>query len=125
MLTSSVPPGDSTASRLHERLHSKGVRTFVFAGVATSASLEGTPRLASDLGDRVVVVEDACSAATPEAHQASTQALRLVAQIASAADVTARSPPRRARRTERSFLQEHRRGGQRLPRLPRRLSSTA
>lgn len=80
--------GGFTDSRLHELLQSKGVQTVLFTGVATNASLEGTARQASDLGYRVVVVEDACSAATPAAHQASIESLGLLAEIATAADIT-------------------------------------
>jgi nicotinamidase-related amidase len=81
--------GGFTDSGLHELLQRKGIETVLFTGVATNASLEGTARQASDLGYRVVVVEDACSAATPEAHQASIESLGLLAEIASSADVTA------------------------------------
>jgi biuret amidohydrolase len=81
--------GGFTDSGLHELLQAKGVQTVVFTGVATNASLEGTARQASDLGYRTVVVEDACSAATPAAHQASIESLGLLAEIATAADVTA------------------------------------
>jgi biuret amidohydrolase len=81
--------GGFTGSRLHELLQDRGVTTVVLAGVATNASLESTARQATDLGYRVVVVEDACSAATPEAHQASIGSLGLLAEIATAADITA------------------------------------
>jgi nicotinamidase-related amidase len=81
--------GGFTDSGLHELLQAKGVQTVVFTGVATNASLEGTARQASDLGYRTVVVEDACSAATSAAHQASIESLGLLAEIATAADVTA------------------------------------
>jgi nicotinamidase-related amidase len=80
--------GGFTDSGLHELLQSRGVQTVLFTGVATNASLEGTARQASDLGYRVVVVEDACSAATPAAHQASIESLGLLAEIATAADIT-------------------------------------
>ena len=80
--------GGFTDSGLHELLQSKGVQTVLFTGVATNASVEGTARQASDLGYRVIVVEDACSAATPAAHQASIESLGLLAEIASAADIT-------------------------------------
>jgi nicotinamidase-related amidase len=78
-----------TDSGLHELLQAKGVQTVVLAGVATNASLEGAARHASDLGYRTVVVEDACSAATPAAHQSSIESLGLLAEVATAADVTA------------------------------------
>ncbi|UOY03186.1 cysteine hydrolase family protein [Blastococcus sp. PRF04-17] len=80
--------GGFTDSGLHELLQSRGVQTVLFTGVATNASVEGTARQASDLGYRVIVVEDACSAATPAAHQASIESLGLLAEIASAADIT-------------------------------------
>ena len=80
--------GGFTDSGLHELLQSRGVQTVLFTGVATNASVEGTARQASDLGYRVVVVEDACSAATPAAHQASIESLGLLAEIATAADIT-------------------------------------
>src|SRR4051812_17958762 len=79
--------GGFTDSGLHELLQRQGAQTLLFTGVATNASLEGTARQASDLGYRVVVAEDACSAATPAAHQASIESLGLLAEIATAADV--------------------------------------
>jgi nicotinamidase-related amidase len=81
--------GGFTGSGLHELLQAKGVTTVLFTGVATNASVEGTARGASDLGYRTVVVEDACSAATPAAHQASIESLGLLAEITTAAEVTA------------------------------------
>lgn len=76
-------------SELDEVLRGLGVETVVFVGVATNASLEGTARVASDLGYRVLVVSDACSAATPEAHAASLESLGLVAEITTTDDVLA------------------------------------
>lgn len=68
-------------------LREKGITTLVFAGVATNASVEGTARVASDLGYRVVIVEDACSAATPAAHHASIDSLGLLAEISTVDEV--------------------------------------
>jgi nicotinamidase-related amidase len=68
-------------------LRGKGITTLLFAGVATNASVEGTARVASDLGYRVVIVEDACSAANPEAHEASINSLGLLAEIATVDDI--------------------------------------
>jgi biuret amidohydrolase len=76
-------------SGLDEVLRSAGVETVVFLGVATNASVEGTARVASDLGYRVLVVSDACSAATPEAHAASLESLGLLAEITTTDDVIA------------------------------------
>jgi nicotinamidase-related amidase len=76
-------------SELDEVLQGLGVETVVFLGVATNASVEGTARVASDLGYRVLVVSDACSAATPDAHAASLESLGLLAEITTADDLIA------------------------------------
>ena len=76
-------------SGLHELLQSRGVGTVLIMGVATNASVESTARSASDLGYRTVMVEDACSCATLEAHQASIASLSLLAEIVTFADVVA------------------------------------
>lgn len=72
-------------------LEERGIDTVVFAGVATNASVESSARVATDAGYRVIIAEDACSAATPEAHQASIESLGLLAEIASTADITGAS----------------------------------
>ena len=76
-------------SELDEVLRGLGVDTVAFLGVATNASVEGTARVASDLGYRVLVISDACSAATPEAHAASLESLGLLAEITTADDLIA------------------------------------
>ena len=81
--------GGFAGSGLHELLQSRGITTTVFSGTATNASVEGTARAASDLGYRVVVVEDACSAASPAAHQASVESLGLLAEITTVPELTA------------------------------------
>jgi nicotinamidase-related amidase len=80
-------------SELDEVLRSAGVDTVAFLGVATNASVEGTARAASDLGYRVLVVSDACSAATPEAHSASLESLGLLAEITTADELIAPLAP--------------------------------
>ena len=74
-------------------LEDRGIDTLVFAGVATNASVESTARVATDAGYRVIIAEDACSAATAEAHQASIESLGLLAEIATAADILGASAP--------------------------------
>jgi nicotinamidase-related amidase len=74
-------------------LKDRGIDTLVFAGVATNASVESTARVATDAGYRVIIAEDACSAATPEAHQASIESLGLLADIATTADIIGASAP--------------------------------
>lgn len=73
--------GGFQGSDLDATLREAGVDTVVFIGVATNASVEGTARAASDLGYRTVVVSDACSAGSPEAHEASLGSLGLLAEI--------------------------------------------
>jgi biuret amidohydrolase len=78
-----------SASSLDAELRARGVDTVVFCGVATNASVEGTARHSSDLGYRTIVVTDACSTVSPEAHEASIGSLGLLAEIATVADVVA------------------------------------
>jgi biuret amidohydrolase len=71
-------------------LREAGVDTVVFVGVATNLSVEGTARVASDLGYHTVVVSDACSAATAAAHAASLESLGLLAEIITADELLAK-----------------------------------
>ena len=64
--------------------------------MATNVSVEGTARAASDLGYRMVVVSDACSAATEAAHSASVESLGLLAEISTTDDVLAALAPQPA-----------------------------
>ncbi|EMY35060.1 isochorismatase hydrolase [Arthrobacter crystallopoietes BAB-32] len=73
---------------LTDVLEQRGIDTVLFAGVATNVSVESSARAASDLGYRVVIVEDACSTATPEAHEASINSLGLLADITVSKDIT-------------------------------------
>lgn len=81
--------GGFADSDLDTTLRGLGATTLVFTGVATNASVEGTARAASDLGYRSVVVADACSAGSPEAHSASLESLALLAEIATTDEVLA------------------------------------
>lgn len=80
--------GGFAGSGLDDVLRSKGIHSLVFAGVATNFSVEGTARVASDLGYHTVIVADACAAATPAAHEASIESLGLLADISTIDDVT-------------------------------------
>lgn len=73
--------------QLAELLESRGIETLLIAGVATNISVESTARAAVDHGYRVVIVEDACSAATEQAHAASIGSLGLLAAIAACSDI--------------------------------------
>ena len=71
-------------SRLDEVLNKLGVGTLYLAGIATNYVVEGTARHAADVGFRVVIVSDACSAASATAHDASLAAMSVLADIATA-----------------------------------------
>ena len=77
------------SSDLHQRLQDAGIDTVVLFGVATNISVESTGRAAGDLGYRVVIVEDACAAAAPEAHDATIASFGLLGEVASADEVLA------------------------------------
>lgn len=74
---------------LDAKLRSAGIDTIVLFGVATNLSVESTGRSAGDLGYRVVIVSDACTAATDEANAASLETFGLLGEVASADDVLA------------------------------------
>ncbi|NUL49037.1 cysteine hydrolase [Cellulosimicrobium funkei] len=67
-------------------LEERGIDTLLFCGVATNVSVESTVRAASDAGYRVVLVEDACSAATVQAHQSTVESLGLLGEITTVPD---------------------------------------
>jgi nicotinamidase-related amidase len=48
----------------------------VLAGIATDVAVESTARAAADLGYRTIVVSDACTADTDEAHDRSLEVIR-------------------------------------------------
>jgi nicotinamidase-related amidase len=81
-------------SSLEEALSHFRPRTLILFGIATNYVVEHTARHACDMGYRVVVVRDACSAATAEAHEASLKALAVLADI------------RTARQVERDFAMQ-------------------
>ena len=62
---------------------------MVLFGVATNLSVESTGRTAGDLGYRVVIVPDACEAATDRAHQATLDSFALLGEVATADEVLA------------------------------------
>ena len=68
-------------STLGECLFLLDVRRLICCGVSTAYAVEGTVRHATDLGYEVVVAADACSTATQAQHEASLQAMRLIAEV--------------------------------------------
>jgi nicotinamidase-related amidase len=77
------------SSDLDERLSAAGIDTVVLFGVATNLSVESTGRSAGDLGYRVVIVPDACEAATDQAHAATLASFALLGEVATADEVLA------------------------------------
>ena len=77
------------ASSLDVLLRAAGVDTIVIAGVATNLSVEGTARVASDMGYRTIVVSDGCSAGSKATHQASLESLGLLTEVVTTDEVLA------------------------------------
>ena len=61
-------------------LRGRGIDTVLFTGVATNLSVEGTAREAVNHGYRTLLVTDACSAATDEAHRATLDTFGLLGE---------------------------------------------
>ncbi len=77
------------ASDLDGRLRAAGIDTVVLFGVATNLCVESTGRAAGDLGYRVVIVSDACEAATDRAHEATLESFVVLGEVATADEVLA------------------------------------
>ncbi|EYT51861.1 cysteine hydrolase [Dietzia sp. UCD-THP] len=75
------------SSNLDERLRQAGIDTVVLFGVATNVSVESSGRAAGDLGYRVIIASDACSAASEEAHQATLDSFGLLGEVASTDEI--------------------------------------
>lgn len=79
-----------TTTRLGQHLKILDVETLILTGVWTNFVVESTTRTASDLGYRVVVVQDACGSNSAENHDFSiTNVLPMFATVAAANDVYA------------------------------------
>ncbi|MER7334167.1 MULTISPECIES: cysteine hydrolase [unclassified Micromonospora] len=73
-------------------LRRRQVETVLFTGVATNLSVAGTAFEAVNHGYRPVIVSDACTAATDEAHRASLETWSQLAEVATTAEVVERLP---------------------------------
>ncbi|MGC4789541.1 cysteine hydrolase [Micromonospora sp. DT178] len=71
-------------------LRRRGVDTVLFTGVATNLSVTGTAFEAVNHGYRPVVVSDACTAATDEAHRASLETLGQLGEVVTTAEAVDR-----------------------------------
>lgn len=65
------------------------IETVVFTGVSTNVTVEGTARDAVNLGYRVVIVSDACTADTDPAHEATLSTFGLLGTTSTASEVAA------------------------------------
>jgi nicotinamidase-related amidase len=78
---------------LDAQLRAAGVRTLVFAGLVTNFGVESTARAAGDLGYEMVLVEDAMSGLTADAHRfAVTEIFPRMGTVASTDEVLAALP---------------------------------
>lgn len=92
-------PGTSAfpATALDDILRVRGINTILFTGVSTNITVEGTARDAANHRYRVVIVRDACAAATDEAHASTLETFSLLGRVASVEDIkSASSSPARA-----------------------------
>ncbi|NRF94389.1 cysteine hydrolase [Paenibacillus frigoriresistens] len=80
--------GPFQETELAALLNKLGIESLIIYGVATNVSVEQTARNAIDHGFQVFVVEDCCSAATLQAHQASIETLGLLSTVITLNDVT-------------------------------------
>lgn len=72
---------------LEQILVAQDVRHLIVAGVATHSTVETTVRHAVDLGYTTTVAADACSCADRRQHDASLEAMRLIATISTVDDI--------------------------------------
>lgn len=82
-------PNPFRGNDLQEILKLRGVETLVVCGVATNMAVTSTAFAAVDLGYRVIIAEDACSAQSQETHRFALETLGMLGEIADVDDVTA------------------------------------
>jgi len=63
-------------TELDSFLRQAGVETLALVGIATDVAVESTARAACDLGYRTIIVSDACTADSDEAHARSLDVVR-------------------------------------------------
>jgi nicotinamidase-related amidase len=82
--------GAFSGTDLDAGLRAAGVRTLVMAGLVTNFGVESTARAAGDLGYEMVLVEDAMSGLSADAHRfAVTEIFPLMGTVASTDEVLA------------------------------------
>ena len=75
---------------LELQLRRRGIDTIILCGISTNIGVESTARNAWELGFNLILVEDACSAASAEQHQGSmTHIFPRIARVRSTEEVLA------------------------------------
>jgi nicotinamidase-related amidase len=74
-------------------LRAAGIERLLLGGVSTAWALQAAAREAHDRDYRVVLVEDACAAASEQEHQTSIAQLSRLATVVQAADLGGLSEP--------------------------------
>ncbi len=75
-------------TNLESALRARKIERVVLAGVSTAWAVQAAARDAHDRDYQVVVVEDACGAATQAEHEASMVLLRRIAQVVTIKELT-------------------------------------
>jgi nicotinamidase-related amidase len=75
-------------TNLDAALRARGIRRVVIAGVSTTWAVQSAARDAHDRDLAVVILEDACAAASQEEHDRSMAMLTRIARIASTDDLS-------------------------------------
>ena len=74
------------ATPLITLLRGKQIDTVVLTGVSTNMAIEAAARELHDRDFNVIVLEDACGAASDEIHQASLLTLKRIASVSTVSD---------------------------------------
>ncbi|QDH30935.1 isochorismatase family cysteine hydrolase [Burkholderia pseudomallei] len=77
------------ATRLEAALRARRIERVIVAGVSTAWAVQAAARDAHDRDYEVLVLEDACAAATEDEHQHSIDTLRGIARIVTLDDLAA------------------------------------
>jgi nicotinamidase-related amidase len=80
-------PNPFRGNDLQEILQRRAIKTLVVCGVATNMAVISTAFAAADLGYRIIVVEDACSAQSEETHLFALETLGMLGEIVDIDDV--------------------------------------
>ena len=86
--------GAFAGTELDVMLRRRGIRTLVLGGIATNLGVESTARAAADLGYGVILVEDAMTSISAEAHRFALETLfPLMGRVRRAEDILATLAP--------------------------------